>query len=51
MITLKSPSEVARMRESGRIVAEVLAILTEKAVPGATTAEPAGFSRFDLCVD
>ena len=39
MITLKSPSEVARMRESGRIVAEVLAILTEKAVPGATTAE------------
>jgi len=39
LITLKSPSEVARMREAGRIVAEVLAILTEKAVPGTTTAE------------
>lgn len=37
MISLKSPREMRLMREAGRIVAEVLAILTEKAAPGVTT--------------
>ncbi len=39
MIILKSPQELARMREAGRIVAEVLARLREKVAPGVTTAE------------
>jgi methionyl aminopeptidase len=39
MIILKSSQEVARMREAGRIVAEVLARLREKVTPGVTTAE------------
>jgi methionyl aminopeptidase len=39
MIVLKSSQEVARMREAGRIVAEVLACLREKVAPGVTTAE------------
>ncbi len=39
MITLKSPSELARMREAGRIVAVVLALLQEKIAPGVTTRE------------
>jgi methionyl aminopeptidase len=39
LITLKSPREIDLMRQAGRIVAEVLAILTEKAVPGVTTQE------------
>ncbi|MCD6555071.1 MAG: type I methionyl aminopeptidase [Chloroflexi bacterium] len=39
MITLKSPSELARMREAGRIVAVVLALLREKIAPGVTTEE------------
>lgn len=39
MIILKSSHELARMREAGRIVAEVLARLREKVVPGLTTAE------------
>lgn len=37
MIPLKSKSEILKMRDSGRIVAEVLLILQEKAVVGATT--------------
>lgn len=39
MIILKSLQELARMREAGRIVAEVLAALKEKVRPGATTME------------
>jgi len=39
MVVLKSSQEVARMREAGRIVAEVLARLREKVAPGVTTAE------------
>jgi methionyl aminopeptidase len=39
MITLKSPSELARMRDAGRIVAVVLALLQEKIAPGMTTGE------------
>ena len=39
MISLKSPREIELMREAGSIVAEVLAVLTEKAVPGITTQE------------
>lgn len=39
MIILKSLRELARMREAGRIVAEVLTALEEKVRPGATTIE------------
>jgi methionyl aminopeptidase len=39
MIILKSPKELARMREAGRIVAEVLTELRERIKPGVTTAE------------
>ena len=39
MIILKSPSEVARMRQAGRIVAKVLAALQQKVRPGISTAE------------
>jgi methionyl aminopeptidase len=38
MIDFKSSWELARMREAGRIVAEVLARLREKVTPGVTTA-------------
>lgn len=37
MITLKSADEISLMRESGRIVAETLRILTENTQPGVTT--------------
>jgi len=39
MIYLKSPAELALMREAGRIVANVLAVLREHVKPGVTTAE------------
>ena len=39
MIVLKSPREIERMRVSCKIVAEVLALLKEKAVAGVTTLE------------
>jgi methionyl aminopeptidase len=39
MITLKSPSELARMRRAGRIVAQVLAALQQRIKPGVNTAE------------
>ncbi|MBM4465304.1 MAG: type I methionyl aminopeptidase [Chloroflexi bacterium] len=39
MIILKSPSELARMRQAGRIVAEVLAVLQQRVRPGINTAE------------
>ena len=38
MIVLKSPTEVAKMRRAGRIVAQVLAELAGMARPGLTTA-------------
>lgn len=39
MIKLKSPREIAIMRDAGRIVAECHAMLAEKIVPGVTTKE------------
>ena len=39
MIHLKSPEEIEKMRVAGRIVAEVLALMGERAVPGITTLE------------
>ncbi len=39
MVTLKSAREIARMRESGRIVAAVLAAMARDIQPGVTTAE------------
>ena len=39
MIKLKSPREIALMREAGRLVAEALARIRELAVPGVSTAE------------
>lgn len=36
-IDLKSPPELAKMRQAGRIVAEVLELLTDMAEPGLTT--------------
>lgn len=36
---LKTPKELAQMRTSGHILAEILAILRERAVPGMTTGE------------
>lgn len=39
MITLKSPEEIAQMRESGRIAAEVLDVLGTLIRPGISTAE------------
>lgn len=38
-ITLKSPQEIAHMREAGRIVAEAYEMLREHVVPGVTTAD------------
>ncbi len=38
-IILKSPAEIAKMREAGRIVAQVLAKIGEMTVPGVTTKE------------
>ena len=38
-MTLKNAREIARMRESGRIVASVLAAMAEAVKPGVTTAE------------
>ncbi|MBN2426835.1 MAG: type I methionyl aminopeptidase [Deltaproteobacteria bacterium] len=37
MIKLKSPQEIQIMRDAGRIVAEILALLSERAVPGVST--------------
>jgi len=37
--TIKSPAEIAIMREAGRIVAETLALVQEHVRPGVTTAE------------
>ena len=39
MVRLKSPSEIKKMRASGKIVAETLAILREAVRPGVSTAE------------
>lgn len=39
MIAIKTKSEILKMRDSGRIVAEVLRILQDKAVVGVTTRE------------
>jgi methionyl aminopeptidase len=38
-ITLKSPQEIAAMREAGRVVARTLALVAEAARPGVSTAE------------
>jgi methionyl aminopeptidase len=39
VIVLKSPSEITRMRQAGRTVAEVLVALQQKIKPGISTAE------------
>jgi len=39
LIVLKSANELEKMRIAGRMVAEILALLKEKVVPGITTAE------------
>jgi methionyl aminopeptidase len=39
VIIIKTADEVARMRDSGRIVAEILDLLEERVVPGVTTLE------------
>lgn len=39
MIVLKSRAEIERMRVSGRMVAEILALLQERVAPGVTTLE------------
>jgi len=39
VILLKSRAEIERMRVAGRMVAEILELLSEKVVPGVTTAE------------
>ena len=38
-IRLKSPRQIAEMREAGRIVAETYEALRQHVVPGVTTAE------------
>ena len=38
-MTLKTPEEIARMREAGRLAAEVLQIVAEHVKPGVTTEE------------
>ena len=39
MVILKSPREIAQLREAGRIVAETYEVLRPRLVPGVTTAE------------
>jgi len=39
VIVLKSPVELKKMREAGRVVAEILQLLRERIVPGVTTLE------------
>src|SRR5438067_1872053 len=39
IIKLKSPREIQFMREAGKVVAEALGKVRERAVPGATTAD------------
>src|SRR5258707_13003495 len=39
MVILKSPREIAQLREAGRIVAETYEVLRPHLVPGVTTAE------------
>lgn len=39
MIELKSPSEIERMREAGRVTAEILVALRDLVAPGVTTAD------------
>lgn len=45
MIVLKSKSEIATMREAGRIVAETIEALKEQAKPGVSTAELDAFAH------
>ena len=45
-IKIRTPDEVARAREAGHLIAEVLAMLKPHVVPGVTTAE-----LDDLCHD
>ncbi len=47
-IEMKSPAEIAIMREAGRVVSEILEILSKAAVPGTTTAELDRIARREL---
>jgi methionyl aminopeptidase len=38
-VTIKSPQDIEKMREAGRLAAEVLALMTEHVRPGVTTEE------------
>jgi methionyl aminopeptidase len=38
-VTIKTPQDIERMREAGRLAAEVLALMTEHVKPGVTTEE------------
>ena len=39
MITIKNKEQIAKMRDAGRIVAEVLALMEEHVAPGVSTME------------
>jgi len=48
-IVLKTPAEVARMRDAGRIVAEVLEVLRQSVRPGITTAHLDAIAEREAC--
>lgn len=48
MTKVKTPAELRAMRESGRMLAEVLKLLSQKTVPGLSTAELAQFAKAEL---
>ena len=45
MIVIKSAAEIGKMRQAGRIVAEVLDMMRERVAPGVTTAELDGLAE------
>ena len=47
-IIVKSPKEIALMREAGKILAEILAVLRERIAPGMTTAELDGIAAAEM---
>ena len=49
MIVLKSRAEIEKMRDSGRAVAEILALLKERIKPGVTTVELDRLAEKECC--
>lgn len=47
-VIIKSPREIALMRQSGKILAEILAVLRESGQPGMTTAELDGVAAREM---